>query len=156
MTTPTHEEIASRLLARLRPLFPSIASATRTEADARAWVASWALVIRAEGLSPSELWHGLENIAKAPSERPLTPAVFLSLCRPRVGSPGEAYIIKPAAMPEPPDRRAARLKRGREACAALLAVLLGRPAAGDKIVPSPQAAAEHLSKIDPGRKKIFP
>lgn len=147
MTTPTPEELASRLLARLRPLFPSISGATRTEADARAWVAAWALVIRAEKLTPGELARGLENISKAPPDRPLTPAVFLSLCRPGLGGGWgwEAHKVVPPALPEPPDRRAARRARGREVLAALAAALRGSPPPGGGI-PSTHEAAELLSK----------
>jgi hypothetical protein len=151
MSTPTPEQLASGLLARLRPLFPAIAAATKAEADTRAWVAAWALVIRAEGLHPGELARGLENISKAPNDRPLTPSVFLSLCRPE-GQGWEAYAPLPRALPEPQDLRAARRERGREALAALTAALRGRPPGN---VPSLEEAKELLSKIDPTRRKIF-
>lgn len=153
MTTPTPEQLASGLLARLRPLFPAIAAATRSEADARAWVAAWASLIRAEQMRPDELARGLERIARAPHDRPLTPAVLLSLCRPE-GEGWQAYQSAPHALPEPQDRRAARRERGREALAALAAALRGRPP-GNGIVPSLSEAKALLSKIDPTRRKIF-
>lgn len=157
MTTPAHEELASRLLARLRPLFPAIAAATKTVADTRAWVAAWALVIKAEGLDPEDVARGIQNIAKAPHDHPLTPAVFVSLCRPpskKVEGWGwEAHNIRPPALPEPPDHRAARRALGSQACMDLLAALHGQAMPGR--IPSIHEAAELLSKINPTRKKIF-
>lgn len=152
MTTPTTpEEMASLILARLRPFLPSIAGVTKNEIDTRAWVAAWAIFIKAENLSMDELKRGIENIGKAPPNVPFSPSVFLSLCKPKVDThQGEAYKIKPAGLPEPKEQREARRMRGMEACKSILSFLhKGSPAMNIN------KASEHLSKIDPGRKKVF-
>jgi len=154
MSTPVEMEMASLLLARLRPLFPSIAAVTKTEVDARAWVAAWAIIIKTENLSPDEVKRGIENLGKAPPNVPLSPSIFLSLCKPKLDThQGEAYKIKPAPLPEPKEHKEARRRKGMEACKSILSFLNKRPPGIN--IPSIHEASEHLSKIDPGRKKVF-
>ena len=76
---------ARRLLPKLAGLFISLASQTRAEAGAAAWIDVWARQIYANLLTDSDLARGLAGIAEvmvAAGNPPFSFPLFLQACRP--------------------------------------------------------------------------
>lgn len=82
----THEalRIAGDLLAHLAPLFPTIASAARSEAGATAWIKSWASQIQFSELKPWQIERGLSRLHEHDTDIPLSWPAFHRLCRDRL------------------------------------------------------------------------
>ncbi|MDA8260637.1 MAG: hypothetical protein M0Z99_34235 [Betaproteobacteria bacterium] len=81
------------LLGQLAPMFGTVASQTRDEHGAGAWVDSWARQIVANRLSQAELDSGLQAIGQvAQTGAPFSFPMFLAACRPQhiLGSDLEA------------------------------------------------------------------
>lgn len=74
-------QIARQLLAYLAPLFPNVASMTKSEAGASAWIASWASQIEAEGLGPQRLAGALTLLGRLDPDMPLSWPRFAELVR---------------------------------------------------------------------------
>lgn len=76
-------EQALGLLAQLAPMYPTVASQTRDEHGADAWVDAWARQIVVNGLTQAELNAGLQTIAQvAQTGAPFSFSMFLTACRP--------------------------------------------------------------------------
>uniref|UniRef100_E6PSQ4 Uncharacterized protein n=1 Tax=mine drainage metagenome TaxID=410659 RepID=E6PSQ4_9ZZZZ len=76
---------ARRLLSQLAPLFASVASQTRTEGGAAAWIEAWGKQILVAGLTDRELAHGLgaiSGVMQSAGNPPLSFPLFLQACRP--------------------------------------------------------------------------
>lgn len=80
---PAATDAAESLLFHLAPLFPAVASATKTGAGAQAWVQAWARSIQLAGLSHTQIARGLTRLARGEHDPdiPLSWSVFYSLCR---------------------------------------------------------------------------
>lgn len=74
-------ETATQLLAYLAPLFPGVASMTRTEAGAAGWIAAWATQIEAEGIGPQRLAGTLTLLGQLDPDVPLSWPRFSELVR---------------------------------------------------------------------------
>lgn len=75
------EELAGNLLAHLAPLFPTISSATKSDAGAEAWVRSWSAQIQLTGLRPWQIERGLARLGEHDPDIPFSWPVFYRLCR---------------------------------------------------------------------------
>lgn len=73
---------AGALLSHLAPLYPVIASATRTAAGADAWIAAWARQIEMAGLTQRQIVRGITRLARGEHDpdTPLSWSVFYRLC----------------------------------------------------------------------------
>lgn len=75
-------DMAGGLLAHLAPLFPAaVASATKTDAGATAWLRSWASQIQLSALRPWQVERGLRRLHEHDPEVPFSWPAFYKLCR---------------------------------------------------------------------------
>lgn len=72
---------ATQLLAYLSPLFPNVASLSKTEAGAAWWIASWATQIEIEGIGPRRLAGALTLLGRLDPNLPLSWPRFADLVR---------------------------------------------------------------------------
>lgn len=76
---------ASNLLAQLGPMFVTVASATRDEVGAQAWIDAWARQFITNKLTPVDIQTGLANISnviKSHGHPPFSFSLFFEACRP--------------------------------------------------------------------------
>lgn len=73
--------LARRLLRELAPLFPVVASATRDQAGAKAWVEAWARQIALAGLNGEDMARALRRLGELNQSRPFDWPAFLSLAQ---------------------------------------------------------------------------
>lgn len=73
-------KLASDLMAHLAALFPAIASQTRSESGARAWVAAWSRQMQLVGLTQEHVMRGLSRLHELPNDQPLSWPAFYNLC----------------------------------------------------------------------------
>lgn len=74
-------QVTGELLAHLAPLFPAVASATRTDAGAAAWIKSWSTQIQLSGLKKWQIARGLTRLHEHDQDIPLTWPAFYKLCK---------------------------------------------------------------------------
>lgn len=74
-------QVTGELLAHLAPLFPAVASATRTDAGAEAWIKSWAIQIQFSGLKKWQIERGLTRLHRHDPDIPLAWPAFYKLCK---------------------------------------------------------------------------
>lgn len=73
--------LARRLLRELAPLFPVVASATRDQAGANAWVDAWARQIALASLNGEDMARALRRLGELNLSRPFDWPAFLSLAQ---------------------------------------------------------------------------
>lgn len=74
-------DMAGELLAHLAPLFPaSVASTTKTNLGAQAWIRAWSLQIELSGLRPLQIERGLGRLHRHDPDVPFSWPAFHQLC----------------------------------------------------------------------------
>lgn len=76
----------ARLLRELGASFAAIASQTRSQEAAAAWIETWARHIRAAGLTRQHIEHGLASLDRWPEGEPFNWPTFARLCNPTAGA----------------------------------------------------------------------
>lgn len=74
------KDVAGELLAHLAPLFPVVASATKSDMGAAAWIRSWSLQIELSGLRPLQIERGLGRLHRHDPDVPFSWPAFHLLC----------------------------------------------------------------------------
>lgn len=93
---------AARLLALLAPLFPVIASQTRSDPGAEIWTESWATQILNNRLTAEEIAIGMQNIAavmNSVGNPPFSFPLFLQACRPTRSLSGSDFAARQKNLP---------------------------------------------------------